>query len=197
MTPKTFIFIGRSGCGKGTQADLLMKVIKEKDPKRDTYYMETGAKFRDFLKGSSFSSKLSKKVSERGDLQPEFLSIYMWANHLIEDLKGDEHLFMDGTPRKLHEAEVLHSAMEFYKREKPCVIFMNVSRKWSEDRLLARHRQDDGKDNVKKRLDWYDEEVVPTVEYYRNNQNYTFLDINGERTIEEIHSDIISKLDFQ
>lgn len=196
MTPKTFIFIGRSGCGKGTQADLLMKYIKEKDPKGEVYYMETGARFRDFLKGNTLSSKLSKKISEAGNLQPEFLSIYMWSNHLIDDLKGGEHLFIDGSPRKLHEAEVLDSAMKFYGREKPIVIFMNVSRKWSEERLFSRHRQDDAKDNVKKRLDWYDAEVAPTVEYYRKNPEYIFLDINGERSIEEIHEDIKRRLEL-
>ena len=29
INPKTFIFIGRSGCGKGTQANLLIEYLKK------------------------------------------------------------------------------------------------------------------------------------------------------------------------
>lgn len=196
MIPKTFIFIGRSGCGKGTQAKLLMDIFKKKDPKREIFYMETGARFREFIQGKKYSNTLSNEIYKNGVLQPEFLSIWMWSNIFLSDLKGGEHIFVDGTPRKLHEAEVLDSALKFYGREKPVVVYMNVGRTWSEERLKARQRQDDKGDGIKKRLDWFDAEVMPTVEYYKKNPEYEFLDINGERTIEEIHKDIISRLNF-
>ena len=49
MNPQTFVFIGRSGCGKGTQAKLLQDVLKEKNPDQEIFYIETGANFRKFL----------------------------------------------------------------------------------------------------------------------------------------------------
>ena len=74
MSPQTFIFIGRSGCGKGTQADLLQKYIKTQDPGREIFYLETGSRFRDFIKGDSLSSKLSLDISHRSAPQPHFFS---------------------------------------------------------------------------------------------------------------------------
>ena len=45
---QSFIFMGRSGCGKGTQAKLLMEYLKKIDPARDIFYLETGAGVREF-----------------------------------------------------------------------------------------------------------------------------------------------------
>ena len=194
MSPKTFILIGRSGCGKGTQAKFLLEYLKSKDSSREIFYMETGARFREFIERDSLSGKLSKAINKAGGLQPEFLAVWVWSNLFIENLKGDEHMIIDGTPRKLREAAVLDTALDFYKREKPYVLHLDVSRKWSEKRLLERHRTDDLPEDIKKRLDWYETDVIPTINYYRDNPKYNFLDINGERGIEEIQKDILSKI---
>jgi adenylate kinase len=196
MTPKTFIFIGRSGSGKGTQARLLQEYLNEIDKDTSIFYLETGAEFREFLKGESFSSELSRKIYEAGDLQPSFLAIHIWAEKLMNNLKGNEHLIIDGTPRQLGEAHILESALDFYKRDEVYVVLPNVSRKWSEERLLGRGRADDSIEDIKRRLDWYDEKVVPAIEYFKSNAKFKFLDINGEQTIQEVRDEIIKKLNF-
>lgn len=192
MDKKMYIFIGRSGCGKGTQATLLIERLEKQGKK--IFKLETGDKFREFIKGSGYSNELAKKINEKGDLQPEFLAILMWASSMAENVNGRENFILDGTPRKMAEAETLDSAACFYGFEKPIVIFVNVSRQWSEARLSGRGRGDDGMETIRKRLDWYDVDVAPVVEWYRNNPNYRFLDINGEQTIEEVHKEIENKI---
>lgn len=132
---RTFIFIGRSGSGKGTQIDLLSKKLKEDNPEIGINYISTGKILRKFWEEDSFSNKLSKEILNKGDLQPEFLVIYLWGKDLIEDMKGNEHLILDGTPRRLNEAEVLDSAIKFYQRENPTVVYLNVSREWEQRNL--------------------------------------------------------------
>ncbi|MBU6426769.1 nucleoside monophosphate kinase [Patescibacteria group bacterium] len=197
MKPQTFIFIGRSGCGKGTQAALLDKALKKQTPKMPIVHLETGKLFRDFIQGKNYTHELSKKIYENGGLQPEFLTVHLWSDFFAENMKVDANLIIDGTPRKLAEARILHTAFEFYGRGRPKVILLNVSRKWSEDRMLERHRADDNKRDIKARLDWFDTEVAPTVEFFRNNSFYEFFDIDGERAIEAIHSDIVKTLDLR
>jgi adenylate kinase len=189
---QTYIFIGRSGCGKGTQAELLIKSLTENG--RKIFNLETGKKFREFVKGDSYSSKLSNEIGERGGLQPEFLAVLMWASSMVDKVQGDEDFVLDGTPRKMAEAKTLDSALDFYGFEKPIVVFVNVSRKWAEERLLGRGRSDDDTEEIKKRLDWYETEVAPVVEWYKGNGSYKFLDINGEQTIEEVHQEIMEKI---
>ena len=104
------------------------------------------------------------------------------------------HLMFDGTPRRILEAHLLDSAFKFFKREKPHLIFLNVSREWARERLLARKRMDDDKKDIEARLAWYDTDVVPAIEFYRNSHDYNFHDINGEQTIEKVYADIIESL---
>ncbi|MDO8572905.1 MAG: nucleoside monophosphate kinase [bacterium] len=195
MSPQTFIFIGRSGCGKGTQADLLQKYLKTQDPGREIFYLETGSRFRDFIKGDSLSSKLSLAISQEEKLQPSFLAVWMWSHLFIENLKGNEHIISDGTPRSVDEARVLDSAIRFYDRMPAYVVYLNVSRSWAEDRLQNRGRADDqNKDRIKKRLDWFETDVLPAVNHLREHPEYRFLDINGERPLEEVHKEIIKNI---
>jgi adenylate kinase len=192
MNPQAFIFIGRSGCGKGTQATLLQEYLKKNDPKREIFYLETGGRFREFIKGESFSSKRSRDIAKRGDRQPDFLAVWMWSHLFVEGFKGDEHVIIDGTPRSLNEANVLDSAMRFYGRVPAHVIYLNVSRNWAEQRLRERGRIDDrNKEEINRRLDWFETDVLPAVEHLKTHPEYHFLDIDSERSIEDVHVSII------
>ena len=198
---QTVIFIGRSGCGKGTQAELFRNRIRKFEPDlpagRQVLYVESGEHFRKFVRQNSYSSKLSRTIMEADERQPDFLACWVWSNILIDELEENMHLIIDGAPRALDEAEILTSALKFYKRENPVVIYINVSREWSEKRLLARGRADDvNLSRIDKRLNWFDRDVMPAVEYFRKNPYYRFLEINGEQTIEEVHAEIIAAHDY-
>ena len=194
MLPQNFIFIGRSGCGKGTQAKLLGEYLNKIDPQRKAFFLETGVEFRKFIQGESYTQRLSKKIYGDGGSQPEFLSVYMWSRVLAESFKENEHLIVDGTPRRFHEAGALDSIFDFYKREKPYLIFLNISKGWATERLKGRGRIDDNHEDIEARLKWYETDVVPAIDFYRNNPKYNFLEINGEQTIEKVHQDILESL---
>ena len=194
LKPQALVFIGRSGSGKGTQADMLMKKMKELDPSRDTLYIYSGQEFRKFIQGSSYTAKKSNEYYLSGKLQPEFLAVRMWVDVLTEKYNGSDHVIFDGTPRKPHEAGVLDSIFDFYDFEKPVIIDLKIRPEESLRRLLARKRLDDNEDDIKKRLNWYETDVVPTIEHYRDNPRYHFMEIDGERTPEEIHADIVKRM---
>ncbi len=194
MNLQTFIFIGRSGSGKGTQAKLLERYLAKSDQElRPVYYLETGEQFRKFIKGKNLSSKLSRKIYEEAGLQPSFLAIHFWSKLLIENLTSQEHLIVDGTPRYLDEARVFTAALSFYGRL-ATVIYLDIPRGVSEARLRERGRIDDRKDaDIKKRLDWFDKDVVPAIEYMKNEPTYEFIEIKGDQPIEKVHDEILRK----
>ncbi|MSR87618.1 MAG: nucleoside monophosphate kinase [Candidatus Zambryskibacteria bacterium] len=195
----TVIFIGRSGCGKGTQADLIKDRINRLDSdKKSIIYVESGEHFRRFVNGNSYSSKLSRQIYEADDRQPDFLACFMWSNLLLEELGDNMHIVFDGAARSRPEAELLTIALKFYGRIKPAVIYLDVSRAWSEKRLLSRGRSDDVNiSKINKRLDWFDKDVLPAIEFFKNNPYYRFIEIDGEQSIEKVHSDIIAAYDYQ
>lgn len=193
--PKAFIFLGRSGCGKGTQADLLIShLCKMGEKSCKTLHIESGSLIREFSKGDSFTQKNTNTVMSKGLLIPEAVIVSLWMNYLEENFTGSENMIFDGTPRKQREAELLDDALKFYGVEKPTVVLVNVSKDWSEKRLMGRARPDDKPESIKRRLEWYETEVVPTMNYYRSNSYYNFIDVNGEQPIEDVHNEILAKL---
>ncbi len=193
----TIIFVGRSGSGKGTQSALLRERISQTDPEhRQILYVETGDHYRHFVGSKTFTAKLANDIYEKDELAPDFIGCWLWGDTLIDQLEDNMHLVIDGASRSLLEAQVLTSAIKFYKREKPTIIYINVSSKWSDDRLLARGREDDTSlSRINKRLKWFDDEVVPAIEYFKANPLYNFIEVNGEQDMKKVFADIISQYD--
>lgn len=194
MELKTFIFIGRSGCGKGTQAELLIEYLKKVTPDIPIQYLETGAQFRELIARSNHTALLARDIMDAGGLQPSFLAVHSWSHLFIENMTGKEHLIIDGSPRRLDEAKVLVDAFRFYHRAAPTLLYINISKKWSADRLLARGRFDDSKKDIEERLSWFDTQVLPAVEQMKKESEFIVHDINGEQTIEKVHQEILSKI---
>ncbi len=198
MKPQSFIFIGRYGSGKGTQAKLLVEALKRAEPKTEELYVETGAEFRKFSAGDSYTAKHTKNIINSGGLMPEFMCVYVWGKRIAEEYTGSENLIFDGTPRKLMEAKMLESVFPFLGLPVPYVIYLDVEHEESSKRISLRAgnqgRADDGATALAERQKAFEADVVPTINWYRSHPGVKFLDIDGERTIEEIHADIVQKI---
>lgn len=197
MNKETFIFIGASGSGKGTQVKLLKEQLRKKT---DTpiFYLQTGQYFREFVKGESYAAHIARDANKNGARQPDFLAMWLWSDIFVKNLTGEEHLIIDGSPRSLNEAQNLDIAMKFFKRIQPIVIYLKVSRKWSFNHLMERAehegRNDDTPESINRRLDWFERDVVPAINYYRRDRDYDYVEISGERSIEEVHQEIMANV---
>ncbi len=189
---KTIIFIGNSGCGKGTQADLIEKKLKKKGEK--VFHLEIGDEFRDLLNMTTYTAELARGVSERGELQPEFLAIKMWANLFNLYYSPDKNVIIDGSPRKLEEAKILHQALKFYEIKNASVVYVKIPREVAKERMLSRGRKDDTEEKIEGRLDWFESEVMESIEFFRDHRFYEFIEVDGEESIEKINKKIEKEL---
>lgn len=197
MKQQTCILFGKSGSGKGTQAELLSKYLKEHDPSRKVIYVETGQRFRDFLtKNTSYTAGKIKEVMAAGGLLPAFIPIWMWTSLFIDEMTGDDHIVLDGLSRREIEAPIVSSAMEFYGRDGATVLLLDVSSEEVTKRLIKRGRHDDHDEKIKERLAWFETDVMPAVNYFKTHPFYTFVNINGEQSIEDVHKEILAALDL-
>lgn len=195
MEKRFIILIGRSGGGKGTQAVLLKKYFEEKGAK-NVLHVTTGGGFRDFMNSGSYIANLAKKVNTEGGLQPEFLAVWNWSNIFITTLVGDETVILDGAPRKPFEAEILHSVVEFAQYKNPIVIYLDVTESTSRAHLEKRGREDDkDKNAVDSRMNWFETDVLPTLDVYLHDPRYNVIHVNGNQTIEEVYEEMIEKLE--
>ncbi len=194
--PMTFLFMGRSGCGKGTQAKLLREFLEKKD-KRPILYIYAGDKMRELVKaGNSLTAKLAKEIMLSGGKQPDFLAVWAWSRELTDNLQEDAHLILDGSPRTAFEAKILDEAFAFYKRENVFPILLDVSYEWSTERLRARGRFDDTDERIRNRLEYFGKYVQPAIDYYEKESKNKLVRVNGEQTIEEVHQEIMRKINL-
>ena len=194
MKLQTFIFIGRSGCGKGTQVALLQEYIKKQDQKRHIFYIETGERFRQFIKEHSLSSRLAAEIYKSGSRQPDFIAVWMWSHLLVERMTGEEHVIFDGTPRSFQEAQIIDTAITFFDRQRPHVIYLKISREISKARMIARRRMDDiNEEEIERRLNWFETDVIPAVEYFRKYSKYNFIELDGDQPVETVQQDLFLK----
>ena len=194
MNSKAFIFIGRSGCGKGTQADLLTQWLYKTYGEDKVIHAETGALLRVFIKGDSYSQKLTKTVVESGGLLPEVVPIAMWSTHLFNNYTGKEFIIFDGCPRKPMEASILDSTLKFYSVEKPTVFYLEVDPNIAKARLLARARKDDTEEGIAKRMAWFETDVLPSMKIFEGDPYYNVAKIDGGQDPHKVHEDILAAL---
>ena len=62
--------------------------------------------------------------------------------------------------------------------------------------MMERKRPDDTPETIENRLGWYERDVLPSVEYFRNKDGYNFIEINGEQTVDSVHGDIVKSLGY-
>jgi adenylate kinase len=194
MNSHIVILVGRAGSGKGTQGQFIKEFFDARFPNQKTFYISTGTKFREFVDSGTYSAELSKKINSVGELQPEFLAVWNWSRILIDSVVEDGNVIFDGSPRKLEEAKMMDSAVKFYNWQKPLVIEIDVDNEEAVKRLMLRKREDDTELAIRERLSWYDRDVVPMIEWYKQNKDYTYINIPGVRSVEEIKADIAEYL---
>lgn len=191
MQPHTIIFVGPQGSGKGTQIDLLTKVLEKMDPEREVVDIQTGRRFRALAaKREGFTEQTLAETVEAGVLQPLFLSVVLWGDAFHHHVDPDCHLLIDGFPRTVDEARVLESALAFYKREPLTIVNLETPEDVVRDRMVHRARPDDTPESIEARLQWYREETLPVLAYYRERPHTTIIECDGTQTIEGVQHQI-------
>ncbi len=200
MKRLALMFLGPSGCGKGTQVKLLKEYLAKQDPDTAIVNLVMGDLFRSMWKdGTGFSADLSREINKKGGLQPSFLQVMLWVDYLVNNIKGDEHIIIDGSPRRVEDAQLMESAFDFYGIDRPALVFINTDIEESKRRILHRAHTEGRKDDqfisdVEKRMDWYREFVIPAIDYFRNKNKFRFIEVNGNQDIEGVFSELKAKL---
>jgi adenylate kinase len=195
MNEYTIIFIGKSGCGKGTQIEKLTEFFRSKGESL-IESLEAGKNLREFISDQTYTSKLAQANNVQGKLQPVFLAIWAWVNKMIETYTGQKILFVDGAPRKLSEAIILNEMFDFYDRKNRYLIHIDVSDEWTKERLHERGRGDDTDESIVRRLNWFNTNSPDIISFFKNQNTYQVITINGEQDIESVHKDILKNIEL-
>lgn len=175
---------------------MLRDYLMRADPERHVLYFSAGKQLRAFVEEKSYTADLNRSIIESGGLLPTFLSVHVFSEQLMREMKGNEHLIIDGFPRTEDQVPVLDSALRFYKREQPTVVYINISDEEAIKRLVKRGRADDTEEGIRQRLAWTREHIAPILNWFRGNPLYKVIEIQGEQSIEAVHADIDKALGY-
>lgn len=183
------IILGPQGSGKGTQA----KLISEKF---GLTHVSSGSLLRVFAKNGTPKGNLVADLLTTGALLP-FDVVMEVIEPVILDAKHG--IILDGSPRDAMQAEYLDWFLGERKIKIDKVIFLNIPREISLERLQKRaaieNRSDDTPEAIHERLDIYDRETLPVIEHYRNQGK--LIEVDGTGDIQSIFQGIVSKLGLE
>jgi adenylate kinase len=184
------LLLGPQGSGKGTQAKKLAA----------TYglpHIATGDMIREMKELPTAAGRELKEVYDRGDLVSDGLMVRLIAERLD---RGDtiRGFVLDGFPRTLAQAEALDDLLRDLGRSIDIVFEFQVpDRAQLLERMLKRaaeeNRSDDTPEAIERRLELYDKETAPLVDFYRSRHG-NVVGIHAGRAIDEVFHEIQESL---
>jgi adenylate kinase len=161
-------------------------------------HIATGDMLREMRELDTPVARELRAVLDRGDLVNDELMIDLIRERLS---RGDTlgGFVLDGFPRTMPQTEALAALLRELARDLDVVFDFQVpDREVLLKRLLGRAaaegRSDDTPEAIERRLELYDRETAPLVEYYRTHQA-NVVGVHADRAVDEVFHEIQQTLD--
>ncbi len=184
---RTIFFVGRPGSGKETQARLLAE-------KTGFHILSTGEKFRELREHRDELGLRVKESYDTGKLLPTWFADYLFEDAILK-LSHTTGIILEGSGRTVAQAERIHEVLSWLGRPYK-VIHLTISEEEATRRQQARAKvterpESDTLEKIRIRLEEFKNCTLPAIELFASKD--AVLEINGERTIDEIHADIMGR----
>ena len=207
------VLFGPPGAGKGTQAQLLRDRLK-------VSHISSGDLFRCHLGKETALGLRAKEYINKGELVPDDVTLDIILNKIMS-IPDDEGFILDGFPRTPHQADALEKKLAAEARILDKVVHLDVSEPELLRRLGGRYicrscqaphaigedeeakkcdncggelyqRDDDAPVAVKKRIEVYNAQTIPVLDFYRDRG--VLVDISGDGTVGEVNKQVLAAL---
>lgn len=205
------VLLGAPGAGKGTQAQKLVAEF-------GFAHISTGDLLRAAIKEGSRLGKKAKGYMDEGKLVPDDLVIDLVKERLEAD-DAQKGFILDGFPRNTAQAVALDSELAAMGRTLDAALLVSVEPAVIVERLSSRRtcrecgytapagvdtcprcggemyqRDDDKPETIQHRLDVYQSQTAPLVEYYKGHS--ILREADGDRPVDEVYADVKTLLNL-
>lgn len=212
-SPKRLLILGKQGAGKGTQAGRLAA-------EQNLPHISTGDMFRAAIRdGTSFGRK-AKGFMDRGELVPDDVVIGLVAERLAQDDALTQGFLLDGFPRTRSQAEELERVLlpesldAAIDIEVPTAVVLKrlsgrrvciecgapyhvdappkVNWTCDIDGAAVVQRDDDTEAAISRRLDLYERETGPLIDFY--GERGVLVPVDGVGSVDEVFDRMMAAL---
>jgi len=183
---KDIILFWAPGCGKGTQAELLIEKLSW-----SISHISTWDVFRALVSHPNAIWKYVKNRMESGKLIDDQVTMSLFNAYFFTVLDEQKYMLLDGYPRSIVQMQWLEKIAKEHNRS-IIGIYFDVDEDETVKRILSRGRE------------WENEEVIRTrmIEYYTYThpivdafvQRWELVKIDANRSIEAIHADVMQAI---
>lgn len=200
------VLLGAPGAGKGTQAQYLVK-------DRKLAHISTGDLLREAVAAGTDLGKEAKKFMDAGQLVPDEVVIGL-VKERLQKPDVEAGFILDGFPRNTAQATTFDSELEELGKTIDAALLVDVPADVIIERLSGRRvcpkcgytgsvkdgercplcgavliqRDDDKPETIKARLDVYDAQTAPLIEYYRGQEK--LCKVEGNRAPEVVYEEV-------
>ena len=182
------VLLGAPGSGKGTQAARLKEHLQ-------VPHISTGDLLRAEVAAGSPLGLQAREVMARGDLVSDAILLGMLESRFsCDDTRGG--FILDGYPRNLAQADAMDALLTRIGQPMDYAVQLEVPVELLVDRIAGRAaaegRADDSPEAVRKRLQVYESQTAPVIEFYRSHGQLTVVD--GVGSLDEVFTRIVEAI---
>ena len=199
------VLLGAPGAGKGTQAQKLVEDF-------GVAHISTGDLLRAAVKAGTKLGVKAKEYMDAGQLVPDKLVVDLVKERLAAD-DAKKGFILDGFPRNTAQAVTLDSALADMGLSLDAALLVDVKAEVIVERLSSRRtcrdcgytapagvdvcpscggemyqRDDDKPETIQNRLNVYESQTAPLVEYYKGKGLLKVVD--GDRPVDDVYADV-------
>lgn len=199
------VLLGAPGAGKGTQAQKLVEEFA-------VAHISTGDLLRAAVKAGTKLGVKAKEYMDAGQLVPDKLVVDLVKERLAAD-DAKKGFILDGFPRNTAQAVTLDSALADMGLSLDAALLVDVKAEVIVERLSSRRtcrdcgytapagvdvcpscggemyqRDDDKPETIQNRLNVYESQTAPLVEYYKGKGLLKVVD--GDRPVDDVYADV-------
>lgn len=184
MTARRLLLLGAPGAGKGTQAQRLTE-------KLGVPQISTGEMLRAAVASGTEVGRQAEGMMKRGDLVSDEIVVAVARERLRQE-DARSGFVLDGFPRTRVQAKALDGILrDLGSRLERCIALV-VDEAAVVERLLARAelegRADDNEETIRERMQVYDTQTAPLLEYYDGKG--ILAEVDGMGSVEEVSARI-------
>jgi adenylate kinase len=182
------VLLGAPGSGKGTQAARLKEHLQ-------VPHISTGDLLRAEVAAGSKLGLEAKEIMARGELVSDAILLGMLEDRFSRpDTKGG--FILDGYPRNLAQADALGKLLARIGQPMDYAVQLEVPTELLVERIAGRAkaegRADDSPESVRTRLQVYETQTAPVIDYYRQHGQLTV--VNGVGSLDDVFARIIEAI---